>query len=265
MQYNFDIEIPKELILKEKQNTIDFNALKGKTIIGLVGYKKSGKDVIATQFVKEFDFKRIAFADILKQEMNSFLVEAVRCDLGWNKDAEIDFLTEDINKKYILRPYLIWFGEKLRKINGVCFWINRALEGVNENRIVISDIRRFKELELFENTLSQWKKKKNSFKQAKTIFHENSAQQISLGNLKEYSAHLFHVSQFENIDNDVLTMECIRIAQEKWLFDETIYLDPRIPKNKYTSSTKDKVKKLASKYNVKKLTSVEINQISLLP
>ena len=80
MQYNFNIKIPEALLAPNTHNEIDFTLLEGKTILGLCGYKKSGKDAIATQFVEEFDFKRIAFADSLKIEMNKHMKELVRKD-----------------------------------------------------------------------------------------------------------------------------------------------------------------------------------------
>ena len=65
MQNNFEIEIPKFLILDEdkKHNSLNFDLLENKVIIGFLGYSKSGKDAIANRFVKKYEFQRIAFAD----------------------------------------------------------------------------------------------------------------------------------------------------------------------------------------------------------
>jgi hypothetical protein len=46
---------------------------------------------------------------------------------------------------------------------------------------------------------------------------------------KPYDAILFHVSQLGLTDKDKLTHDCIRVAQEKWIFDSTIMVDSRLP------------------------------------
>jgi hypothetical protein len=40
----------------------------------------------------------------------------------------LDFFSEDLAIKKLIRPYIIWYGEKLRKVNGIFCWINRAFE-----------------------------------------------------------------------------------------------------------------------------------------
>ena len=45
--YDFNIELPKEVLTEEKHDKINFDTLEGKVIIGLMGYSKSGKDFIA--------------------------------------------------------------------------------------------------------------------------------------------------------------------------------------------------------------------------
>ena len=69
---------------------------------------------------------------------------------------DMDFLTEDIPVKKRLRPFIIWYGEKLREINGAYYWINRAFEddAAGEDNIIITDLRRTAELEIFMNSNS---------------------------------------------------------------------------------------------------------------
>lgn len=260
MQYNFEIKIPYFLIVDEdqKHNKIDFDLLYNKVVIGLCGYARSGKDSITSRLVKDYGFERIAFADILKEEMNSHMKTLVHEDLQRRKDIDfsfikiedIDFKTEDAKLKPILRPYIIWYGELLRELNGSYYWINRAFEvsAKDKDKIVISDVRRPKELEVFEDSNS---------------FYNRTQKSLALGNyfpseakpkLKPYSSLLFYVTQYGLKDEDVLTKETIIKAQENWIFDDTFYIDSRLPENgNFRKNALDvQVKEIAQKFNIKK-------------
>jgi ABC-type antimicrobial peptide transport system ATPase subunit len=80
--YDFNIELPKEVLTAEKHDKINFDLLEGKVIIGLMGYSKSGKDFIAKKFVDDYGYQRVAFADNIKVEMNKYLREAVCEDIN---------------------------------------------------------------------------------------------------------------------------------------------------------------------------------------
>jgi hypothetical protein len=269
-QYNFDIEIPQELITKEKHNHIFEHLLENKVLIGLCGYGKSGKDTIAKRFIDDYGFHRVAFADNIKREMNKFLKEVVCKDINEREEREvhklieegalvnykpftvdrIDFFTEDLELKKILRPYIIWYGEKLREVNGPYYWINKAME-IDANgfdNIILSDVRRSKELDIFMDS--------NSFKRRSELGF--AAASVPGGypdlKLKPYSSLLFHVNQFGLQDADVLTHECIRIAQENWLFDHTFYVDPRLPDSGpyRNNSINFQMKEVAKKFGINK-------------
>lgn len=260
MQYNFDIKIPYFLIVDEdqKHNKIDFDLLYNKVVVGLCGYARSGKDSITSRLVKDFGFHRIAFADILKDEMNSHMKTLVYQDLQDRKDIDfsflkiedIDFKTEDSKLKPILRPYIIWYGEVLRGLNGPYYWINRAFEvsAKGKDRIVISDVRRPKELEVFENSNSFRNRTNKSL--ALGGYHSPEANFKS----KPYSSFLFYVTQYGLTDDDVLTKETITLAQEKWIFDDTFYIDPRLPEEgKYRKTALDtQVREITQKFNINK-------------
>ena len=130
--------IPVELI-DNASHEIKYDNLDNKILIGLMGYARSGKDTIASFLVKRLGFKRISFADTLKEDLNEFFKVQVWEDLnskGINlKFEEIDFL-KPINSdtKEILRPYMIWFGEKMKELNGPHHWTNRAFSKINESR-----------------------------------------------------------------------------------------------------------------------------------
>jgi hypothetical protein len=275
-QYDFDIEIPKELITNEKHNHIFEHLLENKVLIGLCGYGKSGKDTIAKRFIDEYGFHRVAFADNIKIEMNKYLKKEVynylaeiatkdMLDTSIHADVAdalilednrtltidmMDFLTEDIPVKKRLRPFIIWYGEKLRELNGEYYWINKAMEigASGHNNIILSDVRRTKELDIFMSS--------NSFKRRSELGF--AAAGVSTGftdtKLKSYSSLLFHVSQLGLQDSDVLTHECIRVAEENWLFDHTFYVDPRLPEsgNYRNNSINFQIKEVAKKFGISK-------------
>ena len=214
-QYNFDIEIPQAVITKEKHDKIFEELLENKTIIGLCGYGKSGKDFIAKTFINKYGFHRVAFADNIKIEMNEHLKEIVYKYLSEvsslpnikKKDIEdgliledmrtltlemMDFQTEDIPMKKRLRPFIIWYGEKLREINGPYYWMNQAfkLDADGYDKLILSDVRRPKELEPFEGSREFNKRTEELFISAGCLEY---APKIPF---KPYSSLLFYVNQF---------------------------------------------------------------------
>ena len=253
MQYNFNIEIPKSLIFEEsdKQNSFNSSLIEHKIVLGLLGYAKSGKDFISKNFTKKYGFNRIAFADNVKKDMNLFMKELVYEDLSKTskvKFSDIDFNTEDEILKKLLRPYIIWYAETLRELNGKYYWINKALQidADGFDRIVITDIRRKEELEIFKNSNSFVKKTNSNF------ILSGIGEGFPQSELNSYSTLLFHVSQFQLTDSDVLTQECIRIAQENWMIDFNFYVDSRLPEmgNSRNKSINIQIYKVAKKFGI---------------
>lgn len=255
----FNIEIPQEVLTPGKHEQIDFKTLESKIIIGLMGYSKSGKDTITKTFIEDYGYKRVAFADNIKREMNKYLKEVVSKDItensiknGSNPDIlispeEIDFFTEDLAMKKIIRPYVIWYGEKLRTINGKFCWINKALseDGKDIDKIVLSDVRRLSELDIFKNS-NEFKKR---FKQSMA---ESGAPIVKITETNNYGTLLFEVNQLGLTDSDNLTIETIQYAREQWLIDDTFFVDPRIPASgKYREKAiQSQIKKIAKKFGI---------------
>lgn len=230
---NFNIEIPGEL-LTSGDSEINFELLKNKTIIGLCGYARSGKDTVGKMMIEKMNFKRISFGDVLKKDLDEHMKSHVLEDLT-KKGLEISI--EDINFsnpknaeiKEILRPYMIWFGETMKIKNGIHHWTNRALLEIGDNKkIVITDVRRVNELELFKyNKEQQRKKLQNIIDAEMPISNLDFAQKNQT--IQEFDSLLIHINQLKLIDGDQKTIDTIRMAQEDWLFDYTVYVDSRIP------------------------------------
>lgn len=223
-----NLDIPLELI-DNASHEINYNNLDDKILIGLMGYARSGKDTIANFLVSRLGFKRISFADTLKEDLNDFFKVQVWEDLN-SKGIEIKFENVDFlnpvnsETKEILRPYMIWFGEKMKELNGPHHWTNRAFSKIIEtdNKLVITDVRRKNELEIFKNN-KEFQKFRNKNREELGLeissYYEVDAKFDSL---------LLYVNQIHNKDEDFLTKETLLMAIEDWLITDTIYIDSRI-------------------------------------
>ncbi len=240
-----DIKIPEHLILENKINELDKGLLYNKSIIGLIGYSKSGKDYISN-FFKPYNYHRVAFADIPKDLMNEHMKTLIYDDL-LNKNVNIsidviDFKTEDIKIKKILRPYMIWFSEEIRRLNGSYYWIDLLCRNIKNDKIIITDVRRIPELDIFKES-----------RQFNNVYINNNVTSGIVDNLvtNDYGSLLFYVNQLNLTDDDTLTHDCIKLANESWLIDDVIFVDSRIIKkqhrDKHMSNT---IKNLCKKHNI---------------
>jgi hypothetical protein len=250
----FNIELPKEVITEKKHHTIDFSLMENKIIIGLMGYAKSGKDFITKTFIEDYGYQRVAFADNIKREMNQYLKVAVSNDILARgtmqliSPSAIDFFTEDLAMKKVLRPYIIWYGEKLRNVNGRFCWINRAFseDGKNMDKIVLSDVRRLAELDIFKYS-NEYKKRIGKINADAGIYNSDSS-------INNFSTLLFEVSQMGLTDADVLTTETIQAAHEQWLIDDTFYVYPALPEggNYRTKAMAAQIKRVVKNFGIEK-------------
>lgn len=224
-----NLEVPEELI-DNGSHEIKYENLEGKVLIGLCGYARSGKDTLAKGLINLLNFKRLSFADTLKQDMNEFFKFSVQEDLerkGMILPLEaIDFVNPMNNEvKEILRPYMIWFGESMKKINGVHHWTNRAFSQIEESdrKLVLTDVRRKNELEIFKNN-REFQKIRNRNRE------EINLELLPIHQITndDFDCLLLHVSQIHNRDEDYLTKETILEAIENWMFADTVYIDSRI-------------------------------------
>lgn len=247
-----EIEIPGELITEDSKE-IQYGRLDNKILIGLCGYKKSGKDTIGRMMVERLGFKRIAFADMLKKEMNDYMRMAIFNDIqekGINIEFEsIDFENPETNEtKEILRPYMIWFGEEMKKLNGIHYWTNRALSqiGREDRKIVLTDVRRSNELALFKKSRSfieKCQKNRRLIDMPKDSPYDEETYDLNFETL------FIYVSQLENKDDDNLTKNVILESFENWLFDEIIEIDSRIKNSEYQERhIIEHIKKLSLSY-----------------
>lgn len=229
---NIKLEIPAELITGNAYK-INYELLKGKIIIGLCGYAGSGKDEFGKPLVERLNFKRLAFAETIKEILDNSMRQQTYEDLqrrGINLPIEdicqLNPKTREI--KEIIRPYVIWLGETMKKLNGNHYWTNKLLESMGNNKkIVITDVRRPNELEIFEQNKEYLKKR---YENRRNVGVPQSPIDLEVSE-RGYESLLLNINQRDLIDEDPLTLETIKIAHEKWLFDEIVYIDSKIPKS----------------------------------
>jgi len=228
---NIHLGIPEKLLVED--NGLNLEVLNNKKLVGLLGYAKSGKDTVADYLADNYGYKKIKFGDTLKHTLNESFKEIVMEDLVKRNIpisfSEIDFLVEDDRiLKEKLRPYMIWLGETLREKNGVHYWINKALEKAGDaTKIVVADIRREDELDLFRNNNYAISRLYRSYGAANML--NSDLIQEHLSKRVDYETNLFAVNQFGLEDKDQLTVNTVLTAQREWLIEDTVHIDSRIP------------------------------------
>jgi hypothetical protein len=110
-------------------------------IIGLSGYARSGKDEVAKILVEDYGYKRVAFADKIRellletnpQVRDGFRVESVVEAYGWDQ-AKVMFPE--------IRTLLQRLGVGARNIFGDEFWISQVFHSMDKtSEYVITDVR----------------------------------------------------------------------------------------------------------------------------
>jgi len=108
-------------------------------IVGLCGLARSGKDTFF-KYCENLDFNekpnvRHAFADKLKQELDSFL----------RSKFSISSFTNDDWEKEVIRPILVSYGMQKRLVSQGLYWINQVEKEIkrfeNEYNHFITDVR----------------------------------------------------------------------------------------------------------------------------
>lgn len=109
-------------------------------VIGVSGLARSGKDVyckIVSSILKKngMTCKKYAFADVLKSDVESFLLEKCGCDV-WTDDTEI---------KTDIRDFLVWYGTTWWRKRQPDRWIQYVQQKMNKDSEInvglISDVR----------------------------------------------------------------------------------------------------------------------------
>lgn len=147
-------------------------------LIGLIGYKHSGKDTMADYLVQKYGFKKHAFADPVKQACRiMFQLEKEQLD-----DPQ---LKEVLDERWGMTPRQMMqkFGtDMVRCMLGDDFWVKNMdmkIQKETNNNIVISDVR-------FRNE-AEWVRQNNGVlirivdgKTQHTDTHPSETEQLSI-------------------------------------------------------------------------------------
>jgi cytidylate kinase len=114
-------------------------------IIGLSGYAGSGKDEVAKILLKEYGFKRIAFADKVREILYE-LDPVVMVDVHYKditvKDLVNDEGWDDAKKNKEVRSLLQRLGVAVRNNLGLDAWVEAALNNISlDENVVVTDVR----------------------------------------------------------------------------------------------------------------------------
>jgi len=134
-------------------------------LIGLNGFKNSGKDTVGNILVDKYDFKKIAFADKIKESASALFGVPIEKWDEWKNDDKIfisvfksgeNIWTPSKNFEqwiFSARTFLQRYGtESHRDIFGENFWIDYALKDINKlDNFVITDCRLENELKVIRD------------------------------------------------------------------------------------------------------------------
>jgi hypothetical protein len=119
-------------------------------IIGLTGYKGSGKSTVAKYIADEYGFKRVNFKDGLVQEMKEkfpTLLEEIAYSVSMLQQYETgigESLT--VSDMFELKPPLMRklmqeYGTEVRRADNMNYWVDEWKESVGTANIVTDDVR----------------------------------------------------------------------------------------------------------------------------
>jgi len=136
-------------------------------IIGLSGYAQSGKDTVANILVEKYGYKRIAFADPIREllyEMDPPVPVGAGSEkhtVGLQNYVDI-YGWDDAKQNPIVRSMLQNLGVGARKVFGDTFWVYQALSDVApQDKVVVSDVRFVNEADWIKDFTGQiWRVKR---------------------------------------------------------------------------------------------------------
>ena len=126
--------------------------------IGLAGLKRSGKDTVADFLVQEYGFKKLAFADPMKQVVRSLdpyvTVDGLR--LSDVDNADEDHLKAEYPEYRRLLQRIGTEAVRENPLFGENFWINMLLRRMHsDDNYVVSDVRFLDEYAAMKNVGAQ--------------------------------------------------------------------------------------------------------------
>lgn len=114
-------------------------------IIGLSGVARSGKDTVADHLVENYGFKKVSFADPIREALYRLNPEIDVDGYDMRLKAAIDLMGWEQLKELStgLRGLMQRMGTEVgREMFGENIWVDTALKGIApEDKVVITDVR----------------------------------------------------------------------------------------------------------------------------
>ena len=172
--------------------------MKPSNVIFLLGCSQTGKDTVGQHLVNNYNYKRVSFADAVKEQYAK------------ENGLDVRILHEQGPSKEKHRGGMIELAESARLDNPLC-WLEKAFEPYmqdnglfkEDQRLVVTDCRRLQEID--------WVYKWKAIKQ----LSENQAKQAGETAKHYFSVDLWYIRRpvAEVKDADVLTHSCIGYAK----------------------------------------------------
>jgi hypothetical protein len=122
---------------------------KSYNIIGLTGYAQSGKDTLASILIDRYGYRRVAFADTIREFLYEINPMVACSPTGYLKDLVNLVGWDKAKQEPQIRRLLQDLGVAARKLIDEDIWVTTALRNISsEDRVVITDVR-------FENEASK--------------------------------------------------------------------------------------------------------------
>ena len=114
----------------------------GYEVIGLTGYAQSGKDTVASILVEKYGYRRIAFADKIRDFLYGINPMVACSPTGYLQDLVNLVGWNEAKKEPQVRRLLQDLGISARELLDENIWITSALGKINSGeRVVVTDVR----------------------------------------------------------------------------------------------------------------------------
>jgi hypothetical protein len=137
----------------------------GYEVIGLTGYAQSGKDTVASILVEKYGYRRIAFADKIRDFLYGINPMVACSPTGYLQDLVNLVGWDNAKQEPQVRRLLQDLGISARELLDENIWITSALSKVNSGeRVVVTDVRFENEAMMIKHLGGQlWRVKRVGF------------------------------------------------------------------------------------------------------
>jgi hypothetical protein len=175
-------------------------------IIGLTGYAQSGKDTVASILVEKYGYRRIAFADKIRDFLYGINPMVACSPTGYLQDLVNLVGWDNAKQEPQVRRLLQDLGISARELLDENIWITTALGKVNKDeRVVVTDVR-------FENEAMMLKLMGGQLWRVKRVGFGPVNEHVSESELDGYKVNQIFVNNGSIEDLEVLVTTRMRNA-----------------------------------------------------